>query len=406
MTTIVALALATALAGDQSAREVINIVKDWVRAVREHQPGVIDQPLLQISQESAQSLDLVRQHLYEIVQVYADRPESVKVDVDKPEARNDIIRRGAVLHMDIALLLPRQAAKFTLDDLPAHMDPYSGRMVRNQEEKLVFSTDGEYIALRADTAHWWFASALLNQLLPHPSRDPFVPAWYRAVAAYFEGNNLFGSARYHLRRGLSTLPRDPVLLFYSGTMHEAAASASIQNVQTTRPAMSRELKMQPPETEWRAAERDFRTSVEEHGPIEARVRLGRVLGLLGKHAEAASILRTVQPELREPRLQYLCALFLGSEEAALRRVDAAREAFERAASLYPTAQSPLLGLSEMHRRANRQAAALEALRRLERLPRDPKARDDPWTTYQRSFAPDPDRGIASIRGWFDRKADR
>src|SRR5690349_1324355 len=146
MTAIVALAiaLATALAGAQSAAEVSGIVKDWVRAVREHQPGVVDQPLLQISQESAQNLDLVRQHLYEIVQVY----------VDRPEARNEIIRRGAVLHMDIALLLPRQAATFTIDDLPAHMDPHSGRMVRSQEEKLVFATDGEYMTMRADTAHW------------------------------------------------------------------------------------------------------------------------------------------------------------------------------------------------------------------------------------------------------------
>jgi tetratricopeptide (TPR) repeat protein len=328
------------------------------------------------------------------------------MEIDKPEARNEIIRRGAVLHMDIALLLPRQAATFTIDDLPAHMDPYSGRMVRSQEEKLVFATDGEYMTMRADTAHWWLASALLNQTLPHPSRDPFVVAWYRAVAAYFEGSNLFGQARYHLRRALSVLPRDPVLLFYSGTMHEAAASASIQNVQTTRPTMARELKIAPPENEWREAERNFRASIEEHGPIEARVRLGRVVGLLGKHAEAASILRTVQPELSEPRLQYLCALFLGSEEAALHHLDAAREAFDRAASLYPTAQSPLFALSDMYRRAGRRAAALEALRRLEQLPDDPDARDDPWTKYQRSFVPDPDGEIAAIRGWFDRTVNR
>jgi tetratricopeptide (TPR) repeat protein len=80
---------------------------------------------------------------------------------------------------------------------------------------------------------------------------------------------------------------------------------------------------------------------------EARLRLGHVSGLLGYHNQAVSELQAATAAVTDPQMQYYAALFLGNELAVLGRIADARKEFERAAALYPTAQSPLLALSEL-----------------------------------------------------------
>jgi tetratricopeptide (TPR) repeat protein len=186
-------------------------------------------------------------------------------------------------------------------------------------------------------------------------------------------------------------------------VHDAYASAAIQSILEGQPSLRTDVQMPPAREELRMAERLLRQSIEENGPIEARVRLGRVLGRLGKHADAVSVLREVLPQVRDVRLEYFGALFLGSEEGALGHVDQARESLERAAALFPTAQSPWLALAEMLQRTGHRAAALDALRHLQQLPPDPEDREDPWRDYLRSFAADADQQIADMRASVDGK---
>jgi tetratricopeptide (TPR) repeat protein len=115
---------------------------------------------------------------------------------------------------------------------------------------------------------------------------------------------------------------------------------------------------------------------------EAHLRLGRVLGLLGRHAEALAELRQAEPLLTGDELQYYAALFAGAEEEALDRLDAARERYQRASSLFPLAQSPFLALSELaHRRGDR-AGAAAAMQKVFELPAALDGeRDDPWWRY-------------------------
>ena len=74
--------------------------------------------------------------------------------------------------------------------------------------------------------------------------------------------------------------------------------------------------------------------------------------------------------------------------------------------MYPAAQSPLLALSDLDRAAGNRAAALQALQRLEKLPADSYARDDPWRDYYESFAADGDQQLAAVRDWVDRTPPR
>ena len=56
-------------------------------------------------------------------------------------------------------------------------------------------------------------------------------------------------------------------------------------------------------------------------------------------------------------------------------------AYERAAALYPLAQSPHQGLSELALHSNNRAGALRAMDRVLTLPADKDEREDPWWTY-------------------------
>ena len=390
--------IVASLVGLGPGEDEVKIVRRWIVAARAHHPGSVDQPLLDIATESPRNLEVVRRQLRPVLEA----------DFDRVEARNDILRRGALLHTDVAIILPEQAAAFTQSDDVAAVRPYFDPLastrprVRREADSLVVGLDGEYLATAAETAHWSMARGLLSGIKPSASTDAFVRLWYRAVAAHFEAASLLGNAKYQLDRALEVLPRDPTILFYAGALHEANAWAGIQSIRMTSGATP--VPFPSPEEEWRRAEPLLRAAVKENGPIEARVRLARVLGRMGKHAEAASVLRTVEPELSDRRLRYFAALFLGSEDGALGDADRARDGFERAAALFPTAQSPLLALSELFQRTGNRDSALDALRRLQALPADSKKRVDPWLDYFRSFAFDADDQLGAVRAWVDRKA--
>jgi tetratricopeptide (TPR) repeat protein len=108
-----------------------------------------------------------------------------------------------------------------------------------------------------------------------------------------------------------------------------------------------------------------------------------VLGLLGRHEDAARELEGVPLEGADDRLRYLAALFLGGAREALGQTETAVESFQRAAALYPAAQSPHVALSRLARAAGNHAAAVASLRTILVLPRDDSAREDPWWRYLR-----------------------
>ena len=316
--------LVTSLAFQGSGDIERSIARRWTDNVLAHQPGVVDRPLLDIAAQSADHLDIVRRRIRDLVK---------KTPTDR---RNDILRRGALAHMDIALLMPERAADYVQSDdgrgqaftFDAFETPRT-TLYRREPDRLVFSLDGEFVDLGVETAHWAMARGLLRGVLPHAGSDEFVRLWYRAVTAHFEDAFLLGNARYHLRHALDVLPKDPIILFYAGALHEALASARIQSVPMTRRDLAGQLKFPSSREEWLEAERLLAAAVKEHGPPEATLRLARVRGRLGKHEDAAVMLRDIGPRLDEPALQYFGALFLGSEEAALGRADVARDSRPR-----------------------------------------------------------------------------
>jgi hypothetical protein len=91
-------------------------------------------------------------------------------------------------------------------------------------------------------------------------------------------------------------------------------------------------------------------------------------------------LQLAHTAIKDPQLQYYTSLYLGYEFTMLSRFNEAREQFERAAMLSPTAQSPLLALSQLAHNSNDSEGALLSIQRVFALPRDDFWKEDPWFT--------------------------
>jgi tetratricopeptide (TPR) repeat protein len=289
---------------------------------------------------------------------------------------NYVLRRGALLHLDASMLPARAPLE------PASTVPSIGpRLFRVQV------SDGRQVGAGMSAVHLEIARMVLDFVkLPGadraaPGRDPMVRDWYRATAAwmaYHEDHDLL-----HLERGRAMFPDDPDLLFLSGCQHETFAAPHIQAaIQSASLPSGYSIVLESQRGELQRAETFFRRALElksDHG--EARLRFGRVLGLLGRHSDAARELRQAVASVDQDELGYFAQLFLGAEEESLGQYNAAFDAYQRAAVLYPAAQSPRLALSSLgHRRGDR-AAALRALQPLFDVPSEAVEPDDPWWTY-------------------------
>jgi tetratricopeptide (TPR) repeat protein len=291
---------------------------------------------------------------------------------------NYILRRAAILHADVGMLAP--AAMVAPGEV--------GRPTGGLERFCMEISDGQEIDLRQSAIHWEIARMLLDFVRPRgvdhadPGHDEMVRQWYRATAAWMQLRE--DHDKLHLDRARAIFPSDPDILFLSACQHEAYAGVPIQTaVRSAILPTGVTLDVGSERVELREAEGLFRRVLEiKPDYAEARLRYGRVLGGLGKHAEAAAELRRALAGLADRQMLYLAELFLGGEEEALGNRDSARLAYQQAADLFPLAQSPLVALSQLARRSNDRAGALREIARLFAFEDDDRgAQDDPWWWY-------------------------
>jgi hypothetical protein len=291
---------------------------------------------------------------------------------------NYILRRAAILHADVGMLAPAAMVA------PGEVGRPTGGLERFRME----ISDGQEIDLRQSAIHWEIARMLLDFVRPRgvdhadPGHDEMVRQWYRATAAWMQLRE--DHDKLHLDRARAIFPSDPDILFLSACQHEAYAGVPIQTaVRSAILPTGVTLDVGSERVELREAEGLFRRVLEiKPDYAEARLRYGRVLGGLGKHAEAAAELRRAVAGLADRQMLYLAELFLGGEEEALGNRDSARLAYQQAADLSPMAQSPLVALSQLARRSNDRAGALREIARLFAFEDDDRgAQDDPWWWY-------------------------
>jgi hypothetical protein len=370
----------------------------WLDCVRLHTPGEADLTVTEIGnwwQADFPPLIGDLRRLSTFLQRARERPVGTPVTIQLYNRRftlaeieiifhgNETLRRGAVLHADIAVL--------------------GGDASRSRSNTAVDSSyfvvnDGRGSGVRHESAHWQVGRALLDGITPSPANDPGARLWYRAASSYLLHEGHLGEARMHLDGARKIFPNDPFFLLDSAYLHQDFSSVSLQAAAQDLRAAGQRPAVEPRRLELERAERFFRhTLAIDPGQTDARVRLGHTLGELGHHDEAAiELRRAIDARLNGPQL-YFAELFLGHEEQALGRADAAQQHYENAAELYPKAQSPRLALSQLARQSGDRPGALRALRGVTALPSEEAYRWDPWWGYYNFHQDDWDRLIDAMR---------
>jgi tetratricopeptide (TPR) repeat protein len=365
----------------------------WLRAVARHEPGTADDAAREIALAPGAALTTLVGDLISLGDLLAraharaagsgDRPlitygerQFTIVEVqewlgltDQEAARGDltrVLRRGVLLHTDIAVLVPP-------DDRP-----------RIGRPEVIMLRDGRQDSIGySQGAHWRFARELFDALRPNPAQDSTVQQWYRAAGAYLLNRGDLGEAGAHLDRARRLFPDDTDIWFYSGCVRETLASPPVQQAlqSLVLPSGRARVDTASAKSHLEAAAAFFRRAVQlDAGLAEARVRLAHVTALLDDHDEAARQLPQAATT-SDSLVTYYAAMLLGLEEEARNRRGEARACYERAASLYPGAQSPLLALSQLALRFGDRDGALAAAQSIARLPADPPQRFDPWAAY-------------------------
>ena len=294
---------------------------------------------------------------------------SVSVEERLVRNRNHLLKRGAILHTDVAIL----------EQISGRIRP--SRPDSGAREVTLYLPDGRQTGLGDDVGHREIARTMLDKIAPEPARDEMVRRWYIVTAAYWQG--VFQLMPSHFTHALRLFPNDPDVLFLAGCLHESLAQPRIQEVmQTAAIPTGLTFDISSTRAELRDAEGLFRQALKARPDfVEARIHLGRVLGRRGQHAEAATLLRKAASTAKDRLLQYYAELFLGGEVEALGDRDEARVSYARAAALFPRAQSPQLALSLLSARDGNHAAAVGTIAPVLALPADTGERNDPWWTY-------------------------
>lgn len=399
------------LAGQNIPLHDLSRLRLWLVAVDRHQPGAADDAAKVMGSWSDDDLDRLFIDVNALVHLVRSArsgrvplPSGVRpftpsemsdlaslADAERLRMDNRLVKRGALLHTDIASL---GLARGSLS-----LGRVAGRQLLVPRSVSILVHDGLGAGMRDASVHWEFARLLLDQVIPEPGRDLTVVAWYRASALFFAAHHMYADAMPHLERALRLFPTDAALLVDSGCIYEALGAPAIQNFAATAILPTGvTLAVRSGDANWRQAERLFRRAVElDEGLAEAHLRLGRVIGLQGRHAEAVVELEKAAAASDEKRLQYFAQLVLGAEYHAVNHVDRARQAFDQAAALYPRAQSPRLGASQLARQIGDRTGALRALQPVLEAGTSESQRYDPWWTYYDGPGGDVDRAIAEMR---------
>jgi tetratricopeptide (TPR) repeat protein len=317
----------------------------WLATVQQHTPGCGEALAAEVGSWSKEELESI---------FYANEPLT----------HNEMLRRGAVLHADIAVFMPGALGG----------------------EPLV--EDGGRKGWRSGTVHWEIGRQLLDSITPSPAADAGALLWYRAVSAYLLRKGHLAEASAHLARARQVFPQRSVFWLDSAYLHQEWSSPPIRAAVDALRTDGVNVGVGSRRAELQRAERFLRQAlVLAPDDADARLRLGHTLGELGRHQEAAAELRkAIEAEPANQQL-YLSELFLGRQEDALGRRGEAKRRFENAAALYPMAQSPQLALSQLARQSGDQAGAQRALQHVWAAS-STGDRTDPWWDYYQPHVED------------------
>jgi thioredoxin-like negative regulator of GroEL len=378
-------------AADDSVRLVATWSQRDLQALRDHVPSLISlirEPELVVFLRDVPGSGRVQQLVYSVTELrgmraladaYGAVPPSERCPRDPPDSgrgvngANALLKRAAMLHLDVTVAIAIGVLA------PAGS---SSQSVDRQSSFMVRLDDGQSMGTFGAAGHLELGRELLGRVAEPcstkraPARDPWVRNWYAVSLAHQLSVQQFEVL--HVSRAVEMFRDDADILALGGASHEALSSPVMQSGVGENRDLRDRLQLRSASGELGRAEDLLRQALRrDAGHAEARLRLGNVLGLRGRHAEAIRELERAVAEAGENRLlAFYARLLHGRElEASGRSIDA-RAAYQQAARLFPTAQTPRIALSQLLRASGDASAAGRMLERLV-----DEAGDDPWWEY-------------------------
>lgn len=401
------------VAADSITPVTVQAIDAWVQAVHKHVPGTPDESVAAVRRLTYQIRVEMNSGIDFFFLVVRGLPVSTKGNraaeqlmgvahgAGMPDAAT-FFKRAAVLHTDAVILAerfpqpddttapaPAQRSTASSSGFPLVRPPITHVPPLLTNAALVRHQDGDVLGTTYADWNWPFARRLLDELSqthtpprhrsPEPT-DPFVGEWYHAVASYLFANRLYGDATDHFFHASQILSNDARVLFDRGCYAEILGLPAHQVfVSDWTPG-----KMRPNvpglEQTNNEAERLFRRALEvDPSFVEARVHLGRLLGVRGAHAEAVTELERALASKPGGVVGFYARLFAARVAQERDALGEAAAQYRDALTLFPNAQSALLGASQV---ALASGDAPSALKTLERLgPQSAVGDADPWWDY-------------------------
>ena len=280
---------------------------------------------------------------------------------DLGRALNLMLERGALLHADIAMLVT----------------PFRYDNVGCSSRATVSVLDGQAVGVGCSNYHWRSGRALLDEVQPGPAAERFARLWYHATITFLLEQTNYSDALPQITQARDRFPDDGAVLFEHGYYQEALSAPRVQTLEgASRDGLS------SAQTYLEAAESSFRRALKlDSGLVEARVRLGAVLTRLKHYREAVATLRPALEGEQNAVLRYFAELFLARAEEGMGDAPSARDHYERARAVMPSAEAPLLALGRLARSAGDRARAGDLVRRAIEARVRTAPRGDPWWDY-------------------------
>ena len=330
------------LAGSASAQDLLAERRAYLTLLERYASGDVEGAVAGVLRvDPVQARDVVRAivddiegQLVRVRQLAADTRGEAPV-----EARRNDLRRQRLRVLKLSLLLHTEAATRVLQPHD-HLHLASGtaahrlKLLQDDYARYGPTTDGGSPAQRAAAGQQEWAG--VNALV----RD-----WYLAVIAHLFKARQQDLLRAYIPAGLKTFEDDAELLLARGSYWEYEAMTMLVDRSLAREIyLGRVLTLAQQRAGW--AEDDFERALRQRADLhEARLRLGHASALMGKTRKAADAFAAVIASDAPVYLRYMAHVFAGDLAEESGEVGVARQHFEAALRLYPSAQRPKLSLS-------------------------------------------------------------
>jgi tetratricopeptide (TPR) repeat protein len=319
------------------------------------------------------------------------------------EGLENELKRERVRRMRLTLLVHTEAAVRAIDvkalggQLTLAREA-AGRLRRLEDESVA---DGP-LNIRVKEAGAAAPSPMPSQVQgPSPVRPEweatklFLRDWYLVVASRLQSADQPEQLKRHVREGLELLTDEPELLLTRGTISESEAAAAVVDR-----SVAGEIYTSDYVHRWRqymsGAGGDYEAAARRQPDLhEATLRWGRVNALLGDRKAARRAFDDVAASGAPAQLRYMAQLFLADLAEREQQPDHARAAYEAALALFPTAQAPMLALSQLCDSAGESECARRWLS--QSMAATGRGRLDPWWAYLRGQAWIAEQRLAAFR---------